>query len=124
MCVAVSIVQAGKVFIVSHRFSYGANIEVKNVRGRTPLHLALVNGRRKMVLTLLRAGAALKVLRQNLVIDENVALQDYLVDIVNDGGWDAHTRKHHDLLLGVVSKCVQLPPEVMSTIASYWSLPH
>ena len=105
--------------------SYGANTEVKNLRGRTPLHLALIsNGYRKLVLTLLRAGAALKVLNHSSVTDKNVALQDYLVDIVNDGGWDAHARKHHDLLLGVVSKCVQLPPEVMSTIASYWSLPH
>ena len=86
--------------------------------------MALFHGRRKLVLTLLRAGAVLKVLNHRQVNDRNVALNDYMIDIVNDGGWDAHTRKHHDLLLGVVSKCVQLPPEVMLTIASYWSLPH
>ena len=118
--------QSGKEYRLAQiLLSHGANIEVKTVRGSTPLKIALVNGRRKEVLTLLRAGAALKVLNHRHVKDRNaVALQDYLVDIVNDGGWDAHARKHHDLLLGVVSKCVRLPQEVMSTIASYWSLPH
>lgn len=50
-----------------------------------------------------------------------------MVDIVNDGGWQMRAEKHQTLLLGlgVVSKCVQVPPaEVMQSIVSFWSLPH
>ena len=98
----------------------------------TPLQHALFYGLRQTVLTLLRAGAAVKVLRREDLNDEttddenceNSTLNDYMVDIVNDGGWHVRAEKHQTLLLGVVSRCVQLPPEVMMSIVSFWSLPH
>ena len=103
--------------------SHGANIEVKK-QGATPLARALRAGRRWMVLALLRAGAAVKVLAHKQVNDENMTLNDYMIDIVNNGGWDAHAKKHQDRLLGVVSRCAELPRDVMLSVVSFWALPH
>ena len=118
--------------VVQFLISHGANVEVKDVYGLTPLQLALFYGYRQTVLTLLRAGAAVKVLRREDLRDEttdednreNSTLNDYMIDIVNDGGWHVRVQKHQTLLLGVVSRCVQLPPEIMQSIVSFWSLPH
>ena len=86
-----------------------------------------------MVLALLRAGAAVKVLTHKQVNDknanamtkENMTLNDYMIDIVNNGGWDAHAKKHQDRLLGVVSRCAEeLPREILRIIVSFWALPH
>ena len=85
------------------------------------------------VLALLRAGAAVKVLTHKEVNDknvnpttkENMTLNDYMIDIVNNGGWDAHAKKHQDRLLGVVSRCAEeLPREILRIIVSFWALPH
>ena len=90
-----------------------------------PLSLALDGGFRGTVLLMLRAGAALKVLKHDEVREHNQTLNDYLIDILNEGGWDARVQNHQNGLLSVVSRCVALPEEVKLTIASFWgSLPH
>ena len=66
----------------------------------------------------------MNILKHQELNERNLNLNDYMIDIVNDGGWDARAEKHQTLLLGVVSRCVQLPPEVMMSIVSFWSLPH
>ena len=119
--------------VVQMLVSHGANIEVKNHLGDTPLARALRWGCRKTVLAFLRAGAAVKVLTHKQVNDknanamtkENMTLNDYMIDIVNNGGWDAHAKKHQDRLLGVVSRCAEeLPREILRIIVSFWALPH
>ena len=83
------------------------------------------------VLILLRAGACVKVLKHDEVRDsnrdlqENMDLNDYLIEIVNDGGWAARARRHRDRCLGVVSRCNRrLPRDVALSVVSFWSLPH
>ena len=102
----------------------GANIEAKNEAGRTPLGVAVACGARNTALFLLRAGAKLKTLKHQELDEDNRDLNDYMIDIVNEGGWAARARKHEDGCLRVVSRCVRLPRDVMLSIAAYWSLPH
>ena len=97
---------------------------MKTSDGFTPLIFAVRSGRRKTALTLLRAGAKLKALIQRHVFPKNQDLNDYMIEIVNEGGWAARARKHEDACLRVVSRCVRLPRDVMLSIASYWSLSH
>jgi ankyrin repeat protein len=105
--------------------SHGANIEAKNGTGMTPLAKALFYGVKPTVLFLLRAGACVKVLKHDDVLQQNKALNDYLIEIVNDGGWAARARRHRDRCLGVVSRCNRrLPRDVALSVVSFWSLPH
>ena len=104
--------------------SHGANIEANDHRRWTPLAHALYYGVKPTVLFLLRAGACVKVLKHDEVLQENMDLNDYLIEIVNDGGWAARARRHRDRCLGVVSRCVRLPRDVALSVVSFWSLPH
>ena len=104
--------------------SHGANIEANDHTRRTPLAHALYYGVKPTVLFLLRAGACVKVLKHDDVLQQNKDLNDYLIEIVNDGGWAARARRHRDRCLGVVSRCVRLPHDAMLSIVPYWSLPH
>jgi len=102
----------------------GSNIEATTNYGMTPLGIAVSCNCRKTALTLLRAGAKLKVLKYASISLENRKLNDYMVGICNEGGWAARVRKHEDACLRVVSRCAPLPRDVMLSIVSYWSLPH
>ena len=105
--------------------SHGANIEANDHTRRTPLAHALYYGVKPTVLFLLRAGACVKVLKSDEVGEGNKALNDYLIEIVNDGGWAARARIHRDRCLGVVSRCNRrLPRDVALSVVSFWSLPH
>ena len=84
------------------------------------------------MLTMLRAGATLKIAKHADILENRkhkeamILLNDYLIDIVNEGGWDARVRRHQGGLLSVVSRCVSpsLPDDVKLSIVSFWSLPH
>jgi len=104
----------------------GANLEAKNEAGRTPLGVAVAGGTRNTALFLLRAGAKMQILKHRWLSPRNRDLNDYMVDIVNEGGWDARVRRHQGGLLSVVSRCVgqSLPDDVKLSIVSFWSLPH
>ena len=105
--------------------SHGANIEANDHTRRTPLAHALYYGVKPTVLFLLRAGACVKVLKSDELNEENKALNDYLIDVINDGGWAARARRHRDRCLGVVSRCNRrLPRDVALSVVSFWSLPH
>ena len=110
--------------IVKFLIRRGASLEVKTFDSFTPLGFAVSCGRRETALTLLRAGAKLKALIHRYVSPGNQDLNDYMIEIVNEGGWAARARKHEDACLRVVSRCVRLPRDVMLSIATYWSLPH
>ena len=100
----------------------GALIETEDGTGTALLH-AIGLGKRKTALTLLRAGAAMKVLRRREITDRNEALHDFLADVISDGGWERHVQRHRDRLLGVISHCVRLPHDVKVSILGFWSPP-
>ena len=105
---------------------HGAGLELRaTADGSTALYAAVFHNQRQIVLTLLRAGAVPKVLRRRNIRDANEALSDFMVDMVNDGGWNAYVQRHRDRLLGAISRCVRdrLPHEVLGTILGFWSPP-
>ena len=108
----------------------GANFELKTGEGLesgsglTPLGVAVLCGFRNTALFLLRAGAKMHILKHQTVEEHNRDLNDYMIEIVNEGGWAARARKHEDACLRVVSRCARLPRDVMLSIAAYWSMPH
>ena len=101
----------------------GASLELKNKRGDTPMAIAVAYNNRNTALFLLRAGARPQALKYGSVTPSNRDLNDYMIDILNDG-WAARAQKHQDACLRVVSRCAPLPRDVMLSIVSYWSLPH
>ena len=100
----------------------GALLETEDGTGTALLH-AIGLGKRKTALKLLRAGAAMKVLRRHELTDTNEALHDFLADVISDGGWERHVQRHRDRLLGVISHCVRLPHDVKVAILGFWSPP-
>ena len=101
----------------------GASLELKNSLGVTGFYMALFEGKREIALTLLRAGAVMKVMRRHQINDTNEALHDFLADVISDGGWAARVQRHRDRLLGVISRCVRLPHDVKVSILGFWSPP-
>ena len=101
----------------------GASLELKNSLGVTGFYMALFEGKREIALTLLRAGAVMKVMRRHQINDTNEALHDFLADVISDGGWAARVQRHRDRLLGVISHCVRLPHDVKVSILGFWSPP-
>ena len=100
----------------------GANLQASNQRGFTPLRLALLNGRREVALTLLRAGAAITALRRAEITPENGALHDYMIDIIDTGGWNARVERHRRPLMSILSN-LALPHDALVVVLSFWSPP-
>ena len=125
--------ERGNSHMVQYLIDHGSEIDAKRGNtGLTALQYALLGGRRQNLLTMLRAGATLKLAKHAAIVEHSkhkeavIMLNDYLIDIVNEGGWDARVRRHQGGLLGVVSRCVSpsLPDDVKLSIVSFWSLPH
>ena len=91
---------------------------MKDLDGHTPLGLSVAANQLNFALTLLRAGAKMQILKHRWLSPKNRDLNDYMIDIVNEGGWAARVRKHEDACLRVVSRCVRLPRDVMLSVAS------
>ena len=105
---------------------HGAGLELRQADGATPLLHALAANEGKIVLMLLRAGAVPKALRRRNIRDENEALSDFIVDMINYGGWIPHVQRHRGILLGIISRFSiwnRLPHEVLGTILDFWSPP-
>lgn len=100
----------------------GANTNAKTRSGTTPLRAALRRGHRTLVLTLLRAGAPLTVLLSKQINPENSALHDYMVSIIDAGGWDAVVERHRRPLMSILSR-LALPHDALSVVLSFWSPP-
>ena len=125
--------ERGNSHMVQYLIDHDAEIDAKRGNtGLTALQYALLGGRRQNLLTMLRAGATLKIAKHADLLQDRkhkeamIMLNDYLIDIVNEGGWDARVRRHQGGLLSVVSRCVgqSLPDDVKLSIVSFWSLPH
>jgi ankyrin repeat protein len=94
----------------------------ENEAGFTSLRFALLNGHREVALTLLRAGAAITVLRTEWIKPENKSLQNYMVDIIDTGGWNARVERHRRPLMSILSN-LALPHDALCVILSFWSPP-
>lgn len=91
-------------------------------KNASTLRAALRRGHRTLALTLLRAGAPLTVLRSKQIKPENSALHDYMVSIIDAGGWEAVVERHRRPLMGILSR-LALPHDALSVILSFWSPP-
>ena len=100
----------------------GGNTNVKSRDGDSPLRFAISNGHRTLALTLLRAGAPLTVLRSKQINPENSALHDYMLEIIDSGGWDARVERHRRPLMSILSR-LALPHDALSVILSFRSPP-
>ena len=98
----------------------GANVEARDRQGTTPLRLAIFKGHREFALTLLRAGAAIKGLRSVEIKPSNSALHDYMMDIIDTGGWDARVERHRRPLMSILSN-LALPHDALVVVLSFWS---
>ena len=110
--------------IVQLLIEYGANVDLRHDGDNPPLYTALWYGCRQSALTLLRAGAGIQVLLQRHITKANAPLNDYMIQILNAGGFDAHVKRHRCVCLGVIDRCVgDLPEDVMGAILRFWTPP-
>ena len=100
----------------------GANLLARDQHDFTPLRVAIYSGQREVALTLLRAGAAITVLRTEWIKPENEALQNDMVDLIHDGGWNARVERHRRPLMSILSN-LALPHDALRVILSFWSPP-
>ena len=117
-------VPAAKVLIAA-----GANLEARTNAGSTSLHhrctslrIAIIKGHRELALTLLRAGAPITALPAKSITPANTALHDYIIDIIDTGGWNARVERHRRPLMSILSN-LALPHDALVVVLSFWSPP-
>ena len=114
--------QYGRVPAAELLIAAGANPQARSQHGFTPLLIAIARGHREVALTLLRAGAPITALRRAEITPENGALHDYMVDIMDKGGWNARVERHRRPLMSVLSN-LALPNDALVVALSFWSPP-
>ena len=112
----------GRVDAIRILIAAGANLEARTNSGSTPLRLAIARGHREAALTLLRAGAPITALPTKRIKPENEALHDYMVDIIDKGGWNARVERHRRPLMSILSN-LALPHDALVVVLSFWSPP-
>jgi len=117
-------VDAAKVLIAA-----GANLEARTNAGSTSLHhgstslrIAIIKGHRELALTLLRAGAPITALPAKSIAPANTALHDYIIGIIDTGGWNARVERHRRPLMSILSN-LALPRDALCVVLSFWSPP-
>jgi hypothetical protein len=113
---------SGRVDAAEVLIAAGANLEARTNAGSTPLRIAIVNGHREVALTLLRAGAPITALPAAWIKPENTALHDYIIDIIDTGGWNARVERHRRPLMSILSN-LALPHDALVVVLSFWSPP-
>ena len=114
--------QHGRVHAAKLLIAAGANLLARDQHDFTPLRIAIYSGQREVALTLLRAGAAITVLRTEWIKPENEALQNDMVDLIHDGGWNARVERHRRPLMSILSN-LALPHDALVVVLSFWSPP-
>ena len=112
----------GRVHAAELLIAAGANPQARSQHGFTPLLIAIARGHREVALTLLRAGAAIKVLRAEWIKPDNKALHNHMVDIIDEGGWNARVERHRRPLMSILSN-LALPHDALVVVLSFWSPP-
>ena len=112
----------GRVHAAELLIAAGANPQARSQHGFTPLLIAIARGHREVALTLLRAGAAITALPTKWIKPENEALQNDMVDLIHDGGWNARVERHRRPLMSILSN-LALPHDALRVILSFWSPP-
>ena len=116
--------QQGHTRMATFLIAAGATIAAKswNALANTPLRFAIRKGYRATALALLRAGAPITALRSHQIKPVNSALHDYMLEIIDSGGWDARVERHRRPLMSILSR-LALPHDALSVILSFWSPP-
>jgi ankyrin repeat protein len=112
----------GRVHAAKLLIAAGADLRARTTNGFTPLRLAIFKGQREVALTLLRASAAITALPTKRIKPENEALQDYMIDIIDTGGWNAKVERHRRPLMSILSN-LALPHDALVVVLSFWSPP-
>ena len=112
----------GRVHAAKLLIAAGANLEARTRQGSTPLRVAIFSGHREVALTLLRAGAPITALPAEWIKPENKALQNYMIDIIDTGGWNARVERHRRPLMSILSN-LALPHDALVVVLSFWSPP-
>ena len=100
-----------------------------------PSHFALIHGKRKVLLQMLRSGANVEVLPATSahlnysprVNPEKLLrvkdLNDYMIRIRDSGGWNAHVVRHRALLVGRLRNLLRLPEDPLGVVVDFSILP-
>ena len=112
----------GRVHAAKLLIAAGTDLETRTNSGFTSLLYAIARGHREVALTLLRAGAAIKVLRAEWIKPDNKALHNHMVDIIDEGGWNARVERHRRPLMSILSN-LALPHDALVVVLSFWSPP-
>ena len=98
----------------------GASLNATDEVGFTPLHHALRSGHRRVVMTLLRAGAA--PIFPFTAPSPDAALS-LACAVKRAGDWAAYVRQHKRILVGLVTKCRPVPDDAAGLIVEFMCLP-
>jgi hypothetical protein len=105
----------------------GANLDVADEDGRTPLFHALRGGHRRVVMTLLRAGAKPNLDdeindTQYTLLSVSAAL-DLARAVKRAGDWAAYVAQHKRVLVGLVNKCRPMPDDAAGLVVEFMCPP-
>ena len=103
-----------------------------NCRSPSPLLCAIHKGQRECAMALLRAGAVLslftpKSIREELCEARRSAdkerLNNFLRLMRDNGGWEAHVKRHRALLVGRLRYWLRLPEDALGIVVDFSVLP-
>ena len=110
----------------------GADPNYSTGPSKSPLLCAIYQGQRECALALLRAGAVLslftpKSLREELCeareSSDKERLNNFLRLMRENGGWEAHVKRHRALLVGRLRYWLRLPEDALGIVVDFSVLP-
>ena len=88
----------------------GASVNARDISGRTPFDVALLDDRRRVWPLFLRAGAEIPTNNTD----------PYLVRVRNAGGFKKYEQQHLARITAILAPTPRLPPEMVRKIVEFW----
>jgi len=88
----------------------GASVNARDISGRTPFDVALLDDRRRVWPLFLRAGAEIPTNNTD----------PYLVRVRNAGGFKKYEQQHLARITSILAPTPRLPPEMVRKIVEFW----
>ena len=88
----------------------GASVNARDISGRTPFDVALLDDRRRVWPLFLRAGAEIPTNNTD----------PYLVRVRNAGGFKKYEQQHLARITAILAQTQHLPPEMVRKIVEFW----
>lgn len=101
----------------------GANLDVADEDGVTPLFHAIRYRHRRVVMTLLRAGAYQPFPEPAPELYNKSAALDLARAVERAGDWAAYVAQHKGVLAGLVTKCKPMPADAAGLVVEFWTPP-